>query len=307
MSSRDAAANRQRLAGLDALRLSAMLLVTLQHGLSALDRYDLTSPGGVNLGQAGVAIFCAISGYLAFRRDDEAPGRWLWARLAQIFPAYWLAMLFSFMVTWVFQVKPFTAAQFVSQMLGLGYFTHGWELVNVVSWFISLILLCYLIATLAKWLRAPAYVLGAASLVAWVLVYMRWEIDLSRHVLAFSLAGLLSLRAPRAWIVWLAVAPLLFCPPWPQFSYAALALAALAAMLAWRFTPPGIIQAMANHVYEFFLLHGIFLVGCIHFLPTRPLLGISLGIVASMGGAVGLRRLVAGLPARLGHPVLQLK
>jgi len=297
------ALSRQRRTGLDVLRLAAMLLVTLQHALSALDRYDLTSLGGVSLGQLGVAIFCAISGYLAFHGKDAAPGRWLLARLQQIFPAYWVAMLFSFMVTWVFHVKTFTFAQFVSQMLGLGYFTHGWELVNVVSWFISLILLCYLIAALAKWLRRPTAILGMASLVAWGLVYLQWEVDLSRHVLAFTLAGLLCLHAPRAPLVWAAALLLIACPPWPQFSYAALAILLLFLFSTWH--PPllPVIQAMSNHVYEYFLLHGIFLVGGIRLLPAQPVLGVFLGIAASFVGAVVLKRLISEIQKRAFRPV----
>lgn len=297
------APSRQRLAGLDALRLAAMFLVTLQHAISALDRYDLTSVGGVNLGQLGVAIFCAISGYLAFHRSGDVPGRWLLARLRQIFPAYWVAMLFSFTVTWAFHVKTFTFGQFVSQMLGLGYFTHGWELVNVVSWFISLILLCYLIATLAKWLRQPSAILGMAILIAWGLVFLQWEVVLSRHVLAFSLAGLLRLHAPHARFFWVAMPVLIACPPWPQFSYAALAMLLLMPLLAWQMALPRAIQAMADHVYEFFLLHGIFLVGGIRLLPAQPVLGMALGIAASLVGAIMLKRLIDGVLKRVDKPV----
>jgi peptidoglycan/LPS O-acetylase OafA/YrhL len=299
------AADHQRLPGLDTLRLLAMLLVTVQHGMSALGLYEQTSPGGVNLGQVGVAIFCAISGYLAFHTRDDAPGRWFLARLQQIFPAYWVAMLFSFLLTWAFQVKDFDTWQFASQMLGLGYFTHGWELVNVVSWFISLILLCYLIATLAKWLRSPSALLALASLVTWVLVFQEWEVDFSRHILAFSLAGLLRLNGGRVWLL----APLLIvCPPWPQFSYGAIALVLLSLLTPWRGALPALVKCVANHVYEFFLLHGIFLVGGIRLLPAHPLMGIALGIAASTVAAIGLKRLIVrGMPLWLDKPVSLIK
>lgn len=300
-----ATADRQRLPGLDTLRLLAMILITVQHGMSALDLYALTSPGGVNLGQLGVAVFCAISGYLAFHGRDVAPGHWFLTRLRQIFPAYWVAMLFSFMLTWAFQVKDFDTWQVASQMLGLGYFTHGWNLVNVVSWFISLILLCYLIAALAKWLRRPGIVLALASLVAWILVFQEWEVDLSRHILAFSLAGLLRLHGGRVWIL----APLLIsCPPWPQFSYAAIALMLVFLLAPWRGALPPLVKGMANHAYEFFLLHGIFLVGGTRLLPTHPLPGIALGIAAAMVAAIGLKRLIArGVPPWVNKPVRLIK
>lgn len=293
-----AAAGSQHVPGLDYLRLFAMVLVTLQHALSALDRHALTLVVGVSLGQLGVALFCAISGYLAFAGAAGAagaPGPWLWRRLRQLFPAYWLAMLFSFLVTWLFQVKAITPGLFLSQMLGLGYFTHGWELVNVVSWFISLILLCYLIAALARASRRPAAVLGLASLIAGGLVFMQWEVDLSRHVLAFALAGLLRLHRPSALVLGAGALLLLACPPWPQLAYAALALPLLALALAWDAAPRAVVGAMANHTYEYFLLHGIFLVGGVRLLPAHPLLGAFLGIGAAFIGALALKLLLVRL------------
>jgi peptidoglycan/LPS O-acetylase OafA/YrhL len=288
-----AAATRPHVPALDYLRLFAIVLVTLQHALSVLGRYDLTQVHGVSVGQLGVAIFCAISGYLAFSGGGDDPARWLLKRLRQLFPAYWLAMLFSFLVTWLFHVKAITPGLFLSQMLGLGFFTHGWALVNIVSWFISLILLCYLIAAIAKASRHPTAVLALASLVAWGLVFLHWEVDLSRHVLAFTLAGLLRLEQPRAWLVAAGSLPLLACPPWPQFTYAVFALLLLAALPVWRVSAGRAVRGVADHVYEYFLLHGMFIAGGIRLLPASPVLGVALGIGASLVGAFALKQLLA--------------
>ena len=141
--------NDTRIESFDYLRLFAMALVTIQHAMAVHGYYDQTTWRGVNVGQTGVAIFCALSGYLAFQLDLNKPLVWFKRRLVQIFPAYWVVTIVSFALTLIAGSKDVTWSLFISQMLGTGFFTHGWELVNVVSWFVSLILLCYVIALVA--------------------------------------------------------------------------------------------------------------------------------------------------------------
>lgn len=224
-----------RLASFDYLRLFAMVLVTLQHGMAVAGYYEQTTWRNVNLGQMGVGLFCALSGYLAFLGGAAPAIGWLKKRLWQIYPAYWIATVAAFLLTWAAGTKRVDTRLFLSQMAGTGYFTHGWELVNVVSWFISLILLCYVIAFVGKWLGAPRLMLVFATIIAIALLATRSEIALSRHVLTFCVAGLIAQAYPRP-AVMLAVVASLFGAAllWPQSFYAAFSIALLALALAWQ-------------------------------------------------------------------------
>lgn len=263
--------------------------------MSVLDLYAHTNVFGISFGQIGVALFCAISGFLAFGRGGEPVGRWFLARLQAIFPAYWLAMLFSFLVTWLFASKDFTAGQFVSQMLGLGFFTHGWQLVNVVSWFISLILLCYVVAAVARWSGQSMLVLMlTVALSAWLLA-TRAEVDLSRHILPFAYGGILRLlptdRRHKVFPWLLALSLGWWIALGPQFGYVAIGGMMLYLALLVRQPETKWIAKSSGYIYEYFLLHGIFLVGMTRFIPSHPLLGVAIAIAISIGCALLLRRL----------------
>ena len=57
--------NPVRINGLDYLRSIGVVLVLVQHQLAILDFEHITSAFGLNIGQAGVSIFLAVSGVLA--------------------------------------------------------------------------------------------------------------------------------------------------------------------------------------------------------------------------------------------------
>ena len=289
----------KRIAGLDWLRLTAIVLVTIQHALSVVGRYDQTSFHYVSLGQTGVAIFCAISGYLAFGRANEPVREWLWGRMRAIFPAYWLAMLFSFALTALFNTKSFSLWQFVSQMLGLGYFTHGWQLVNVVSWFISLILLCYVIAATARATRHALVVLAVAFAVSAVLVALKLEVDLSRHVMAFVLGAGLRLTPPHLHNRWLLIVlmgtSLLWWQVTHQFAYTTIAGILIWSAVAWPAPHLSAIETAAKYTYEYFLLHGVFLAGLASLMPKQAALSIATATLVSLFAAVVLQKVVLAL------------
>lgn len=285
-----------RYAGLDYLRFVAIILVTIQHGASVLGLYEQTQVMGMSPGQLGVAIFCAISGYLAFSRSSASSTTWLMARFKTIYPAYWLAMLFSFGVTWAAGAKDFTAWQFISQMLGTGYFTHGWNLVNVVSWFISLIVLCYVLAAVARSSGRPFAVMLAVFTVAAYLIATKTEVNLSRHILAFSLAAVLRLSfsesssPPRVW--WLLLPAVLWLGFGLQFGYAAVSIfLLLVALKAYR--SQAWLEKSTPYIYEYFLLHGVFLVGIAKFFPNLPVIGVIIAIGVSVIAAWLLHHVVA--------------
>lgn len=286
-----------RIESFDYLRLLAIALVTIQHALSVHGYYEQTTWRGVNVGQTGVAIFCVLSGYLAFRNELTKPLGWFNRRLAQIFPAYWLVTIGSFALTLIAGLKEVTWSLFISQMLGMGFFTHGWELVNVVSWFISLILLCYVLALLAF---VSGYVVPLLLLVIGVcgwLLYTNGEVDLSRHVLTFTVAGLFAYKRTSAAVIAAVAATgvLLSVYSSVQFIYASLALMFLCFALVWK--PQGYpwTRSASAYTYEFFLVHGIFLVVFAHLISGATVVSVLVALCSAMVAAVILRRFVAFL------------
>lgn len=286
-----------RSAGYDSARLLAMMIVAAQHGLTVTGHYDWTriSASGLTIGQFGVAIFCALSGWFAL--DGFRPaGSWLWGRLARLFPAYWLATLFAFALAIILH-RPMTIGLFLSQMAGTGFFTHGWDLVNVVSWFISLILLCTLLAAIARSTRHPGLVMAAFAATAILLVATGTEIALSRHVLSFALAA--ALRKTGYPILLLPTGALFMTLLWlqPSFLYAFAALPVLWAAQSARALSPRLLSRAAGLCYEFFLLHGIFLAGAARVIPSTSL-AILAGLIATLPAALALHHFTQWLRCR---------
>jgi peptidoglycan/LPS O-acetylase OafA/YrhL len=295
-----------RSTGLDALRVLALALVVLAHVIVVA---PLAWPGGllgVDWGQLGVACFCVMAGYFALG-GRHTLSAWAADRVVRLFPAYWLVTLAAFAANAVVGYKPATAGLFVSQMLGLGYFTHGGaNLVNVPSWFLSLIVACYVVAALVRIARAPratVVVLGVATV---ALLVAGVHADFTRQILAFVAGmaarqhGLLERRAPlRAGIALLGVAAIAISA---NFAYSgwAVALFLLFAALpvpAWR---P--VRFVSDVSYELFLVHGPVVVLTARVLPRVlplpwPVL-LVLGVALAVGAALALReaaRLLTGL------------
>jgi peptidoglycan/LPS O-acetylase OafA/YrhL len=282
-----------RVASFDYMRLFAMGLVTVQHALSVTGHYDKTTWQGVNIGQVGVGMFCALSGYLAFWGGLSSPWSWLRRRLEQLFPAYWIVTILSFGLTWFAGTKQISWSLFISQMLGTGYFTHGWDLVNVVSWFISLILLCYLVGAVAKFLKQVRLVLVAVVCLSAGFLFAKEEVDLSRHVLTFALAGLIAYGGmrPKKTFLMTTIFLLLSIFISMQFIYATLGLFLLAVALSWRAPESEPIRLASTYTYEFFLVHGLFLVAFARLMPISAIASVILAVGVAAVTAVLLHRM----------------
>lgn len=293
--------NDTRIASFDYLRLLAMTLVTIQHALAVHGYYDQTTWKGVNVGQTGVAIFCALSGYLAFRTKLIKPLDWFGRRLVQIFPAYWLVTIVSFGLTLIAGSKEVTWSLFISQMLGIGFFTHGWELVNVVSWFISLILVCYVVALLALTSGYVGSILLVVIGVCGGLLYAKGEVDLSRHVLTFAVAGLIAYkRIPAPLIAVVAATGFALSVSLSiQFVYMSSALGFLCLAMAWKVRGSPLLRASSAYTYEFFLVHGIFLVVFARLVSVAPVASVLIALFGAIVAAVMLGRLVVYLSTAL--------
>ena len=285
-----------RIAGFDHLRLLAMACVTVQHGLSVIGHYEWTQLlPGCTLGQFGVAIFCGLAGWFALDSRRE-PGDWMVARLIRLFPAYWVATLLAFALA-VGVGRPVTAGLFVSQMLGLGYFSHGMALVNVVSWFISLILLCYALTLLARLSPRPRLFMAAVSVGALALVLSGIEIVLARHVLAFAVAASVAAsgRPKLAPVAGSVVALAAIVEPGLMVAGVALVLIGLFRTRVRPAEAP--VRVMAAHTYEYFLLHGLFLQAGVAVLGLSAA-GLAFGLLASMPAVILLKRFADAVRGR---------
>jgi peptidoglycan/LPS O-acetylase OafA/YrhL len=254
-SSPDSAAIRWPI--LDKLRLLAIVYVTIHHVRSVGGLP--TWPPSVSLGDLGIGIFCVISGYLAFR-TAERPWPWLRKRLLRLYPAYWIATILAFALNWATHYKAADLGLFASQLTGLGYFWYGREaLVNQPTWFVSLILLCYGVAFIAKCARRPALGLMVALLAAGGVCIYPGSHPAAVFLILFCLAG----------------------------------LAAIAGVQLPRRPSPRWLALPTDYIYEYFLVHGIFIAGAAKLFPTHPMLAAcTIGVAASAIAAVGLKWLV---------------
>ena len=292
MSGSQAAVPNRSLGGLDILRLGTVLLVTAQHVLTLYDLDQWTKFFSLNIGQLGVALFLGVSGLLG-SMSQRPPVAWLLQRLRRIYPAYWLAMLFSFALAALTKYKTFGIGQFLSQMLGLGLFTHPDNLVNNPTWFISLLLVCYVALFFARLSKLPLSVdlIFVAAIVAWG-VHADFPYP-AMHLLTFFAASLLTVALPTDYrmrgLIGAGIFFLLLAPISVAFAYTGIPLL-LIGLLAGLSAVPRAIGKIAEYSYEYYLIHGIFLYGTISALRTCPALAIPSGILLSCVAAVCLHR-----------------
>lgn len=283
----------------------AILVISLQHALSVLGYEELTRFYGLSLGQFGVSIFCVLSGFLAFKSSQSA-NVWIKRRLWSIFPAYWIAMLVSFALAWISGYKMFDRYQFFSQMLGLGFFTHGWNLVNVASWFISLLLLCYGLAYLAKLSSIPMLMMGCFLFIAIGLVCFRIHISISRHLVSFccaAIGGILYQRFKSGILLFCVIPLFLLSVAFQQFAYAAGSLGVLALSVIFPNVKIWGIRKMTSYIYEYFLIHGILFVGVLKFsAQNAPIPGVFIAVFLSCAAAWMLKYVAL----QLSHGVVSI-
>ena len=101
----------KKLESIQALRGIAVLGVVAFHAMTVEQKYsggDLLLPGLLTLGQAGVDLFFAISGFVMVtvtrgRFASGETGRFLWGRFSRIYPTYWF---YYFLTAAVLLVRP---------------------------------------------------------------------------------------------------------------------------------------------------------------------------------------------------------
>lgn len=256
--------------GLDYLRIIAVALVTIQHAAAVMgDRVWMTWRG-VNIGQVGVATFLAISGFLASHSRQPA-WPWLVHRLRRIYPPFWIVMVICFWLTWLSGYKPFDAYQVISQMLGLGLFTHPDHLVNTATWFLSLLLACYLGVFVARSLKAPGLIGVATSLGFLASAFCVPDPSFVVYLFTFSAAFVVPVLMPNASASRLlmltgSMAIALGISFEPVFIGSGLSLIGVGLALRISTVSP-FIRLIADSSYEYYLVHGVFLVGVLRKFP----------------------------------------
>ncbi|MCE2785277.1 MAG: acyltransferase [Pirellula sp.] len=291
-----------RIVGFDWLRVLALLLVTVFHGLVLLDLQSWTRIAGMSLGSLGVSLFLALSGAL-IGNDNRPAFEWLVARLKKIFPAYWIATLLAFLATAASGYKPVSMVQFLWQISGIGLY-YSEDLINVATWFIGLLLTLYFSVFLARLTRYSDLIFQGISIGSAGLVLLHSSSGFFGSCLAFF-GGLLAFRTrvPVKSLIALAIPSAVLSGADREFLCIATVWSLLAASLAIRRVPP-VIGWISKYSYEFYLCHGIFLVGCLKLLGTRTLswqsvFALFVGILSAGFAAVLIQKAVSGSLARL--------
>jgi peptidoglycan/LPS O-acetylase OafA/YrhL len=302
---------------LDVLRLAAMGLVASQHLLSV---HGITPPfliGGLDPGALGVTLFCALSGFLAGQASGEGAGTWLGRRLARVYVPYWLSLIAIFTANAALNYKPVTPRLIVSEFAGTVTFTHPNQSVGVHVWFISLLLVCYLLAVAVRLDRRVLPILLAAAAATLVLpdttlagAVLIPSCVPAGHVLAF-LSGMFvaSHRSPLA-RGGLPVLALVLTGVTGQLPLLCPVVGSVAVLLAGlpRGRSPAPVATLSRGTYEFFLVHGPIYLGLASFaklaLPANAVVGTVLAAAAAWGlrlAAGAVSRAVVAARARAGR------
>lgn len=280
------------LPGLDVLRLAAAGLVTLQHAFTLTNHEELTRLGLVNIGQLGVALFLGVSARLG-TVSQRPPLDWLFQRLRRVYPAFWMALSGSFVMTWLTSYKSFTAAQVASQLLGTGYFTHPTNLVNVPTWFLSLLFVCYVGLFLSKASGRPlelqallvgGFLVGSALngySMAWMHLVTFFAVSVI-FLVAEPMPRMLGLIAGGGGLLALSLVA-------RTFAYPGIVFLLLAASGLWS-SLPRTLRVAADYSYEYYLIHGVCLVAALSVFKTMPVAGVAFGVLVAALGAAPLRR-----------------
>jgi len=179
---------------------------------------------------------------------------WLSKRLRRIYVSYWFTLVAILAANLCFQYKPMSWTLVISQFLGIAYFTHRGQMIGVTNWFISLILLCYVIAAFVRWERRLLPVFVAITLG----LMHREDPKFAGCVLAFMAGGVVAMT-PKIWNGALGVAGVcLMATATGRSAFAYPLAGSVAIMVGTPFAgEKSRVLALASEcTYEFFLVHG---------------------------------------------------
>lgn len=274
--------NRDSLLLFDLLRLASAAAVALGHCWMMYDDDHVLTVGSMRVGRSGVAILCAIGGYFAFLQRSGPSLPWLRKRLARVYPPFWATFSMLLLANHWFHHRPTPWSLVISEYAGIGYFTHG-VILGVHLWFISLILVCYLMAAV---LRRHVW---AIPIAAAPLLFM--DADVAELALCFLLGGATAVWSSR-WIPVLGILAgvALGIEFNPDFRYLAVAGIALIIARSSKAKSPGWVASAAQGSYEFYLLHPIAYLTLQEVLGFRFVANLILGTLATIIGVDVLQR-----------------
>lgn len=283
-----------------------MVLVVIQHTLSLADREDLTIISGLSVGQLGVAIFLVVSGLLSFE-SRRTPVGWLSQRLCRVYPAFWIAMIGSFCLATLSSYKNASIGQITSQMLGTGLWTHSDELVNSPTWFVSLILACYLATFLSRLISQPGLISAICSVGLTIMVARDAAPWLLSHFLTYAVSCTIAAYAfgTNRKLATLSIAAafgMMAVIIQPAFAYTALSLTIVELSLQLRNRPRAIKWA-AEYSYEFYLVHGVALAGALSMMKSSPVLAVIAALIGSAVAAVILNHVAMFMVRQFRPPM----
>ena len=288
----------QRIPGFDWLRVLALGLVVVFHILVLLGLRDYTKIAHVSLGSLGVTLFLGISGAL-IARDRRPPTDWLLARFTKIYPAYWMATFLAFGAAAVSGYKQVSILQFCWQLSGLGlYFLE--DLINVATWFIGLLVALYLSVFLARMASRPHAPIQLLAIAATVLVLFDCDAGYFAYCLVFYGALLAFMTEwPAKSLLVLAAPCFVLSGLRYEFLSVSLVWVLLAVSLSIQ-TLPAVASWIAKYSYEFYLVHGIFLVGSLRVFRAegvgyRSLIAMLIGLSITTLAAMVIQKLSQGI------------
>lgn len=282
--------------GLDLLRVLAAGLVFLQHALGTSGHADWIEIHGFRIGRFGTSAFFLLAGYLA-AGSSRCPRAWFRGRLAAIFPAFWVVTGIGFGSAAATGFKPFDGWQVLSQMVGMGYFTHGERMINVPTWFISPLLVLYCVVLMLRQCAAsPGW--WVALVVSICLACCRHDHlgTVGCHAVTFFAAAIIAQqphRIQQQWCLAAAVLMAVLISEQNDFLYGAVSLILLAAAVGFQIRWQ-LAERFTGFAYEWFLVHGICLL-LVARLTTSLIVMAPVGMMLSVLAAVLLKRFVRTL------------
>lgn len=189
-STSPAAATSDRLAGLDALRGIAALLVVMQHAVAlTLDHTDLYRPlfHSIELGRFGVLLFFLISGFVippSLARAGLA--RFAVNRAFRLLPALWLSVACAATIL-TLRGDPFTPLDVIANMTMLAHFLTG-KLLFGCYWSLSYELVFYA-ACMALFATGQLYSYRLVGTITVILAMLALAADI--HMFAYLFGGMM--------------------------------------------------------------------------------------------------------------------
>ena len=246
----------RRILVLDIIRFLAISLIFLHHyckTIGVVNNYDLAAV-------IGIALFVFISGYLALAAStpDRRPLHWFLRKFFKILIPYWLIFHPLIVLNSILHFKHYNIHNYLFELLGLQLFI---EPLYDATWFITYILILYLVIALSQLLKKlkliilPAFLITTTYLIYQFTTFSYLKDNLFAWALCFFVGSVLGQRYKIR-----------------DFFY-----------LSKKFTLTPLLEFSSRIGYTFYLIHGPILFSMNKLLTKQPellfLISVSLTII----------------------------